>query len=73
MIKELTKFNPWDTPLAQISAALAEEEVVELAEVDAWRLPYLVTLLRNRGEAYYRGDEDNVKMYTELIDSLVIN
>ena len=73
MIKELTKLNPWDTPLAQISAALAEEEVVELAEVDAWRLPYLVTLLRNRGEAYYRGDEDSVKMYTELIDSLVIN
>ena len=31
-----------------------------------------MTLLRYRGEAYYRGDEDKVKMYSDLIKSLVI-
>ena len=73
LIKELTKLNPWNTPIAHIKVALYNEEAVEVPELNAWRLPYLVTLLKNRGEAYYRGDEELEMTYSVLINSLVIN
>ena len=73
LIKELTKLNPWNTPIAHIKVALYNEEAVEVPELDGWRLPYLVTLLKNRGEAYYRGDEELEMTYSVLINSLVIN
>ena len=73
LIKELTKLNPWNTPIAQIKVAMYNEEAVKVPELDGWRLPYLVTLLKNRGEAFYRGDEELEMTYSVLIDSLVIN
>ena len=65
--------NPLHTPLAQIKVALHNEEAVKVPKLDGWRLPYLVTLLRNRGEAYYSGDDELVMMYSALTDSLVTN
>ena len=73
LIRELTKLNPWNTSSAKVKFALQVHEAVDVPDLDQWRLPYLVTLLKQRGEAYYQSNEEQEKRLTELIESLVIN
>ena len=46
-------------------------KLTAVPETDSWRLPYLMKLLEERGEAYYEGED--VDQLTALIDSLCMN
>ena len=46
-------------------------KMTAVPETDSWRLPYLVKLLEQRGEAYYGGEDFD--QLTVWIDSLCVN
>ena len=46
LIRELTGLNPWNTSSAKFKSALQVHEAVNVPDLDQWRLPYLVTLLK---------------------------
>ena len=54
-------------------AALIAGEAVEVPLEDRWRLPYLSSLLSQRGEAHNLALEELEDILTKLIDSLVAN
>ena len=72
-IAESSGLNPWTVQQAKLRAALVAEEVVLVPLQDRWRVPYLCSLLSQRGEAYKLAMEEDEKRLTELIDSLVKN
>ena len=72
-IAESSGLNPWTVQQAKLRAALVAEEVVLVPLQDRWRVPYLCSLLSQRGEAYKLVMEEDEKRLTELIDSLVKN
>ena len=45
----------------------------EVPDRENWRMGYLATLLKERGEAFYGADEGEVTRLTSLIDSLCVN
>ena len=73
LVQEITKLNPCTASKAKIRAALEVYELVVVPPHDQWRLPYLTSLLSQRGEAYYAAMEEEEERLTELIDSLVVN
>ena len=73
LIHELTNLNPWAAQYGRLRAALHAEETVAVPDQDRWRLQYLVSLLRQRGEAYYQVLDNEVEALTDLINSLVTN
>ena len=73
LVQEMTKLNPCTASKAKIRAALEVYELVVVPPLDQWRLPYLTSLLSQRGEAYYAAMEEEEERLTELIDSLVVN
>ena len=48
-------------------------KAVAVPAADTWRLTYLARLLQERGEAYYKSQEEEVNRLSGLIDSLCIN
>ena len=48
-------------------------KVSNVPDIDKWRIDYLARLLRERGEAFYRAEEEEVTRLTTLIDSLCVN
>ena len=58
---------------ARLKEELFSKEEVEVPVQDVWRLQYLSTLLEQRQEFHYFGDEDNKQQVTLLIDSLCVN
>ena len=73
LVQELSGMNPWTATPGRLKAALQAEEVVDVPALDRWRLSYLSSLLRQRGEAHYLALEDDEQRITDLINSLVIN
>ena len=73
LLLELTGLNPWTASQAKLRDVLAAEEAVEVAAQDTWRVPYLCSLLGQRGEAKSQGLEELVEVLTDLINSLVAN
>ena len=73
LVQELSGINPWTATPGRLKAALQAEEVVDVPALDMWRLSYLSSLLRQRGEAHYLALEDDEQRITDLINSLVIN
>ena len=73
LVQELSGINPWTATPGRLKAALQSEEVVDVPALDRWRLSYLSSLLRQRGEAHYLALEDDEQRITDLINSLVIN
>ena len=73
LVHELTNLNPWTVHYGKLRAALQAEQRVQVPDLDRWRLPYLMSLLRQRREAYTSAEEEHEKELTELIESLVIN
>ena len=73
LVQELSGINPWTATPGRLKAALQAEEVVDVPALDRWRLSYLSSLLRERGEAHYLALEDDEQRITDLINSLVIN
>ena len=70
---ESSGLNPWTVTQARLKAALVAEEVIQVPLQDRWRVPYLHSLLSQRGEAYKLALEEDEKRLSELIDSLVKN
>ena len=72
-IVELSGLNPWTDPPRRIQAALVAQETVLVPLQDKWRVPYLCSLLQQRGEAHSLALEEEERILTELISSLVLN
>ena len=72
-ISEMSGLNPWTVPIRRLKATLVAAEVVEVPLQDRWRVPYLCSLLSQRGEAHSLAMEEEQKRLTTLIDSLVAN
>ena len=73
LVQEITQLNPWTASYGRLKEALVTEELVEVPQVDSWRLPYLCTLLGQRKEAATKALEEEEKRLDYLIQSLVIN
>ena len=69
LIRRETGKDPVIASLAQLKFELQKK----VASVDRWRVKYLTRLLSDRGEAHYRGDEEEVERLSVLIDSLCVN
>ena len=54
-------------------AALQAGEGVDMLVQDRWRLPYLLSLLKQRREVHNLVLENEEEALTDLINSLVIN
>ena len=66
-IRDLSGKDPWvDSPTA-IKAALADAELVQIHDIDKWRVRYLGVLLEQRMEWNYLGSEDEKKAVQKLI------
>ena len=68
LVHELTNLNPWTVHYGKLRAALQAEQRVPVPDLDRWRLPYLMSLLRQRREAYTSAEEEHEKDMTELIE-----
>ena len=64
--------DPVWTGLGKVKEEL-QKVVAIVPDLDKWRLDYLTRLLTDRGEAYYRADEEEVIRLSSLIDSLCVN
>ena len=73
LVHELTNLNPWAVQYGKLQAALQAEEAVDVPVQDRWRLPYLLSLLKQRREAHNLVLENEEEALTNLINSLVIN
>ena len=65
--------DPWHSGTAGLRAGVEKTEKDEVADVDRWREKYLGTLLAQRQECHYLGQEDLEKEVQVLIDSLCVN
>ena len=72
-VAEVTGLNPWTASQARLKAALVAEDTVQVPLQASWRVPYLCSLLGQRGAAHSLALEDEQDRLTELINSLVIN
>ena len=73
LIQSLTNLDPKTTSTQRMKTALVESELVEVPVLDTWRLPYLSSLLAQRGIAHSLALENDVIELGQLIDSLVTN
>ena len=73
LVQELTQLNPWTAKSAQLKATIVENEMVDVPPQDLWRLPYLCSLLTQRGTAFFLANEEEQDRLTDLIHSLVTN
>ena len=73
LIADLSRMNPWTANQNDIRDALIAKETVPVPVMDKWRLPYLCSLLSQRSEAYYNGNDEEVKILSSYIGSLVTN
>ena len=73
LLLELSGLNPWTASQARLRDVLVAQEAVEVPAQDTWRVPYLCSLLSQRGEAKVLGLEELVEELTDLINSLVSN
>ena len=73
LIKEITNLNPWSLSYRKLKTKLIQSEHVEVPAQDSWRLPYLCSLLSQRGMVHNLALEQEEQALTALIDSLVIN
>ena len=72
LVRSDTWLHPVLSSIVKIKQNLLEK-VAPVPETDQWRLGFLSKLLSQRGEAYYRADDDEVARVTSLIDSLCVN
>ena len=65
--------DPWADTVGQVRAGLRENDAVEVEDEDKWRIQYLRSLLEQRQDWHYRGEEDQEEEVQRLVDSLCIN
>ena len=73
LLRDLTSLNPLSASIPKLREAIALAELVEVPIQDRWRLPYLCSLLNQRGEVHYQAMEAEECALTDLINSLVTN
>ena len=71
-VKETSGLDPLTANFTEIKKAIVENEQVEVAPVDQWRIPYLEKLLMCMQEFRYRAMDKEQEELKELVDSLVI-
>ena len=72
VVGEAAELDPWTSGPAKLKEALQMNQLVSTPPQDAWKLPYLRSLLGQLQEAKYLVQEDRAKQIQSLIDSLVI-
>ena len=72
LVGETAGLDPWTVAPVKLKEALQMNQLVSIPPQDAWKLPYLRSLLGQLQEAKYLVQEDRVKQIQNLIDSLVI-
>ena len=72
-IMELSGGNPWTDSPKCLKAEMARVEVVEVGDMDKWRVGYLGLLLEQRQQWHYMGAEDKEMEIQKLVDSLCVN
>ena len=73
MIMELTGLDPRAYGSVRLKEALINAELVEVPQVDSWRVRYLSKLLEQRQRLHYSGNKHEEEILSTLIDSLCIN
>ena len=73
LVMEISGVDVWSGSPAKTRAGLIKAEIVDVAPVDKWRVKYLDTLLQQRQEWHYRGEEEEEEQVQTLIDSLCVN
>ena len=69
----------WETGLDPILSSLGKvkeqlkKKMASVPDMDQWRLVYLTRLLTERGEAFYKANDEEVLRLSSLIDSLCVN
>ena len=71
LIRRETGLNMEVARTGQVREKLAKQATAP--EEDIWRMRYLARLLSERGEAYYKSEDEEVTRLSGLIDSLCIN
>ena len=64
---------PWQSGQLKFREAVTANELVDVMEVDKWRIPLLDKLLSQRQTMYYTGEEEELTRIDDLINSLCIN
>ena len=73
LVQESSGLDPWLSTSSHLKMMLHQNEQVMVPMEDKWRVQYLVTLLAQRQELSYMGEDEAEKQVTELIESLCIN
>ena len=63
----------WSDSPDKVKSVLLESGELEIAREDIWRVKFLKTLLEQRQEWHYLGDQDEEDKVQKLIDSLCVN
>ena len=63
----------WSDSPGKVKSALLESGELEIAREDIWRVKFLKTLLEQRQEWHYLGDQDEEDKVQKLIYSLCVN
>ena len=64
---------PWQYGQFAFRDSVTTNELVQVMEVDKWRIPLLDKLLSQRQTMYYTGEEEELTRIDDLINSLCIN
>ena len=65
--------DSWTFDSSRLKVELASRETVQVPEQDMWRVKYLHKLMEEKQEHHYKGEVEQVKQLSDLIDSLCIN
>ena len=63
----------WSDSPDKVKSVLLESGELEIAREDIWRVKFLKTLLEQRQEWHYLGDQHEEDKIQKLIDSLCVN
>ena len=66
-IRRETGMDPVLASLPQLKCEL-QRKLASVPDMDRWRVKYLTRLLSDRGEAHYRGDEEEVERLSVCLD-----
>ena len=70
LVRDMTGLDPWKCFGSQVRKEM-DEKLVEVPEMDKWRIVYLEKLLEQRGELFYKLEDTSE--ITGLIDSICVN
>ena len=72
LVNQESSQDPWEVSPLKIREGLMNSETVEVHQQDQWRIPYLLSLLKQYQEARYMVLDKEMDNLQGLIDSLAI-